>query len=106
MYEYLYGKGLAAYIPRVAIFTFSLVLITALSSVYQVVLLKRDRQLLNLKSWRKFAQHGVEKYKVFIPKFIDYYRFNFHPNDTDESEIVAKTKVKIGLSETPHHLPS
>ncbi|MDN5624557.1 MAG: metal-dependent hydrolase, partial [Acinetobacter sp.] len=37
---------------------------------------------------------------------IDYYRFNFHQNDTDESEIVAKTKVKIGLSETPHHLPS
>ncbi len=29
MYEYLYGKGLDAYIPRVAIFTFSLVLITA-----------------------------------------------------------------------------
>lgn len=106
MYEYLYGKGLGAYIPRVAIFTFSLAMITVLSTAYQVVLLKRDQQLLNLKSWRKFAQHGREKYKVFIPKFLDYYRFNFHPNDSDESEIVAKTKVKIGLSQVENHLPA
>ena len=43
--------------------------------------------------------------KFFIPKFLDYYRFNFHPNDSDESEIVAKTKVKIGLSQVENHLP-
>jgi predicted metal-dependent hydrolase len=97
---------LAAYIPRVAIFTFSLAMITVMSTAYQVVLLKRDQQLLNLKSWLKFAQHGREKYKVFIPKFLDYYRFNFHPNDSDESEIVAKTKVKIGLSQVENHLPA
>lgn len=98
MYEYLYGKGLDAYIPRIAIFTFSLAMITVMSTLYQVVLLKRDRQLFNLNSWRKFMHHGREKYKVFIPKFLDYYRFDFHPNDTDESEIVAQTKIKIGLS--------
>lgn len=98
MYQYLYGKGLAAYIPRIAIFTFSLAMITVMSTLYQVVLLKRDRQLFNLNSWRKFMHHGREKYKVFIPKFLDYYRFDFHPNDTDESEIVAQTKIKIGLS--------
>lgn len=98
MYEYLYGKGLDAYIPRIAIFTFSLTMITVMSTLYQVVLLKRDRQLFNLNSWRKFMHHGREKYKVFIPKFLDYYRFDFHPNDTDESEIVAQTKIKIGLS--------
>ncbi|MGM1004897.1 metal-dependent hydrolase [Acinetobacter haemolyticus] len=98
MYEYLYGKGLDAYIPRIATFTFSLAMITVMSTLYQVVLLKRDRQLFNLNSWRKFMHHGREKYKVFIPKFLDYYRFDFHPNDTDESEIVAQTKIKIGLS--------
>jgi len=97
MYEYLYGKGLDAYIPRIATFTFSLAMITVMSTLYQVVLLKRDRQLFNLNSWRKFMHHGREKYKVFIPKFLDYYRFDFHPNDTDESEIVAQTKIKIGL---------
>ncbi|MEO3355577.1 metal-dependent hydrolase [Acinetobacter haemolyticus] len=106
MYEYLYGKGLDAYIPRIAIFTFSVAMITVLSTLYQLVLLKRDRQLFNLNSWRKFMHHGREKYKVFIPKFLDYYRFDFHPNDTDESEIVAQTKIKIGLSKTTQFLPS
>lgn len=106
MYQYLYGKGLSAYIPRIAIFTFSLAMITVLSTLYQVVLLKRDRQLFNLNSWRKFMHHGREKYKVFIPKFLDYYRFDFHPNDTDETDIVAQTKLKLGLNETSHHLVS
>ena len=106
MYQYLYGKGLSAYIPRIAIFTFSLAMITVLSTLYQIVLLKRDRQLFNLNSWRKFMHHGREKYKVFIPKFLDYYRFDFHPNDTDETDIVAQTKLKLGLNETSHHLVS
>ncbi|WP_277561277.1 metal-dependent hydrolase [Acinetobacter beijerinckii] len=106
MYQYLYGKGLSAYIPRIAIFTFSLAMITVLSTLYQLVLLKRDRQLFNLNSWRKFMHHGREKYKVFIPKFLDYYRFDFHPNDTDETDIVAQTKLKLGLNETSHHLVS
>lgn len=106
MYQYLYGKGLSAYIPRIAIFTFSLAMITVLSTLYQVVLLKRDRQLFNLNSWRKFMHHGREKYKVFIPKFLDYYRFDFHPNDTDETDIVAQTKLKLGLNGTSHHLVS
>lgn len=98
MYEYLYGKGLDAYIPRVAIFTFSLVFITLLSSVFQLVLLKRDGQLFNLKSWRKFRLFRKEKYQVFLPQFLDYYRFDFHPNHTDEKQLVANTKIKVGLS--------
>jgi len=98
MYEYLYGKGIDAYIPRVAIFTFSLGLITTLSTAYQLILMSRDKQLLNLKSWAKFSKFAVQSYSKFIPKLFTYYRFDFHPNDTDESEIVAKTKVKIGLS--------
>lgn len=99
MYEYLYGKGLNAYIPRVALFTFSLMLITALSTAFQVVLMKRDGQLFNIKSWRKFGVFALQSYGKFIPQFLDYYRFNFHPNDSDESELVAKTKIKIGLTE-------
>ncbi|MGB5886139.1 MAG: metal-dependent hydrolase [Acinetobacter venetianus] len=98
MYEYLYGKGLDAYIPRVALFTFSLFMITAVSTIYHLVLMKRDNQLFNFQSWRKFGALAMDTYKYLVPKFIDYYRFNFHPNDTDESEIVAQTKIKIGLS--------
>ena len=56
---------------------------------------------------KKFAlPDHFYKYKVFIPKFLDYYRFDFHPNDTDETDIVAQTKLKLGLNETSHHLVS
>lgn len=97
LYEYLYGKGLDAYLSRVAVFTLSLILIISMSSIYQIVLMKRDKQLFNFKSWRKFQKFAGQSYQIFMPKFLDYYRFNFHPNDTDESELVAKTKIKIGL---------
>jgi len=34
-----------------------------------------------------------------IPQFFDYYRFDFHPNQTDEKDLVASTKIKIGLKD-------
>lgn len=99
LYEYLYGRGLDAYVPRVAIYTFSLLMITMLSTTFHVVLMKRDRQLFNGASWNKFLKFGLQEYKIFMPKFLAYYRFGFHPNDSDESELVTKTKIKIGLVE-------
>ncbi|WP_196781981.1 metal-dependent hydrolase [Acinetobacter shaoyimingii] len=104
LYEYLYGTGLSAYLPRVTIFTLSLALIITMSSIYQIVLMKRDRQLFNLKSWGKFQKFAQQSYQIFIPKFIDYYRRDFHPNQTDESELVAKTKIKIGLEPSTNTL--
>lgn len=98
LYKQLYGQGLDAYIPRVALFTFSLIMITTLSTIYHLVLMQRDGQLFNLKSWRKFAAFAGRSYTYFAPKFAAYYRFNFHPNDTDERALVARTKVKIGLA--------
>ncbi|MBQ0752880.1 MAG: metal-dependent hydrolase [Gammaproteobacteria bacterium] len=106
VYEYLYGQGMGAYIPRIALFSFSLALISVMSIVYQLVLLRRDKQLLNLASWRKFGKFAAQSYKVLIPGFLQYYRFNFHPNDTDESELIAKIKEKIGLSDEPVRLTS
>jgi len=61
--------------------------------------MKRDRQLLNFKSWRKFLGFMTTQYKVLTPKFFDYYRFDFHPNQTDEKDLVASTKLKIGLKD-------
>lgn len=97
MYQYLYGEGLGAYLPRVAIYTLSLALITTMSTLYHVVLMKRDGQLFNLKSWRRFAAFAGHNYKTFLPKFMAYYRVNFHPNDVDESHLVAQAKEMIGL---------
>lgn len=97
LYQYLYGEGLAAYLPRVAIFTLSLALITTMSTVYHIVLMKRDRQLFNFRSWRRFAAFAQQHYKIFIPQFLAYYRTNFHPNDVDESDLVARTREMLGL---------
>ncbi|WP_084494781.1 metal-dependent hydrolase [Alkanindiges illinoisensis] len=97
MYQHLYGSGLNAYLPRIMIFSFALLMITSMMIGYTTVLMKRDKQLLNLRSWKKLGQMMVSSHKIFIPKFLDYYRPDFHPNDTDESELVAKTKAKLGL---------
>lgn len=98
MYQYLYGKGLGAYLPRVTIFTFSLALITMLTTVYHVVLMKRDKQLFNFATWKRFASFAGQHYRTFIPQFMAYYRYDFHPDDVDISEIVAQAKQLIGLA--------
>lgn len=101
LYEYLYGNGLNAYLPRVTIFTLSLILITRLSTIYQIVLMKRDKQLSNLKTWQNFFNFAAKQYKTFIPKFFEYYRYDFHPNQTNEKNLVATTKIKLGIKDTP-----
>lgn len=101
LYEYLYGNGLNAYLPRVTIFTLSLILITGLSTIYQIVLMKRDKQLSNIKTWQNFFNFAAKQYKTFIPKFFEYYRYDFHPNQTNEKNLVATTKIKLGIKDTP-----
>lgn len=98
MYEYLYGKGLSAYIPRVAIFSLAFALITAVSYSYQMVLMKRDNQLTNWKSWKNFAKFARKSYKILVPEFLKYYKFDFHPNQHDLTDLIGETKIKIGLS--------
>lgn len=97
MYQYLYGSGPMAYLPRVILYTLSLFLIILLSNYCLVVLMKRDKQLFNVKSWWRFTKFAVKHYVKFTPKFLSYYRFDFHPNDVDESALVAETKARIGL---------
>lgn len=99
LYQHLYGSGLSAYLPRITVFTLSLFLITGFTTIYQFVLMKRDHQLLNFNSWRNFFSFANKQYRTLIPKFFDYYRFDFHPNQTDEKDLVASTKIKIGLKD-------
>ena len=106
LYQHLYGQGLDAYIPRVAIFTFSLAMISSISTAYHLVLMQRDGQLFNRKTWGKFFSFARQSYRVFLPQFMAYYRRDFHPNDTDETELVARTKEKIGLLPAAAGLPA
>ncbi|MFW1857399.1 metal-dependent hydrolase [Acinetobacter defluvii] len=97
LYENLYGQGLDAYIPRIALFTFSLILITLLSNSYQLILMARDHQLLNIKSWLKFSSFMTQSIRALMPQFLSFYRFDFHPNNHDESELVQKVKAQLGI---------
>jgi predicted metal-dependent hydrolase len=99
LYEAVYGKGLSAYVPRVAVYTFSIALITLMTYVYTGVLMKRDKQLLNFKSWGRLVKFAAKEYPIFLPKFLQYYRFDFHPNQHNEEEVVKATKLLIGLAE-------
>lgn len=98
MYEHLYGKGLLAQAQRAAIFAFGLAMITGFSYAYTTVLMRRDGQLGNLKSWRNLGALALKQYPVMVPKFLQYFRPGFHPGQTDESRLVAVTKQKIGIA--------
>ncbi len=98
MYEHLYGKGALSYAHRVAVFSFALAMITGFSFAYTGILMKRDGQLGNMKSWRNLAGLAREQYPIFIPKFLQYFRPGFHPDQTDESRLVARTKAKLGIA--------
>lgn len=97
VYQYLYGTGLRAYLDRIAVFSVSLALILAMSSVYTVILMKRDQQLTNWRSWQRFIGLAGRAYRGMIPRFLTYYRRDFHPNQTDETVLIARTKSILGL---------
>ena len=71
LYEYLYGNGLNAYLPRVTIFTLSLILITGLSTIYQIVLMKRDKQLSNLKHGKTSLILQLSNIKHLFPNSLN-----------------------------------
>ena len=97
IYKELYGEELDAYIPRVAMFTFSLILVNTLIHISLISLVIKDKQILNLKSWYKFLKFSSEGLSNFLPKILDFYRFDFHPNQIDETELVNLTKSKLSL---------
>lgn len=97
LYQELYGDKLDAYLPRIALFTFGLVLVTALTHIAQMALIVKDKQLFNFRSWKSFIKFGLKSYSIFIPRFLEFYRIDFHPNDHDESALVKLTRAKISL---------
>jgi len=104
LYQHIYGEQSNSYAVRVTMFTLGVFALFAIQSNMMMRLMYRDRQLLNLKSWRKFGGFMREGFSEMMPQFLEYFRRDFHPNQTDESELVALTKQKIGLSQArlPH----
>ena len=74
-------------------------MLLGLQTDMMIRLLVRDKQLGNMKSWMKFMGSIGIGFPLLTPQFLKYYRPHFHPNDTDESQLVAETKLRIGLAE-------
>lgn len=99
LYRQLYGRGLGDYLQRVGIYTFiSLPIVFGLANAYGVVLMKRDGQLLNLASWLKIGKVLSFSLAKAGWGLMQYYRPDFHPNQIDESTLLAQTKRVLGLS--------
>lgn len=98
MYQNIYEPSIMSYAHRVAAFGFALTLVTGLSYANTTVLMKRDGQLKNIKSWKNLASLGLKQYPVILPKLLQYLRPGFHPNQIDEAALVAATKKRIGLA--------
>lgn len=99
VYQEIYGTDMSAYFPRVAMFSLGVVMLLAIQTDMMVRLIVRDKQFGNIKSWAKFASTIGIGFPLLIPKFLKYYSPNFHPNDTDETRLVAETKLRIGLAD-------
>ena len=98
IYQEIYGDDFSAYIPRVAMFTFSLILVNTLIHISLFSLIIKDKQMLNLKSWYNFFTFTSKGLSNFFPKILDFYRLDFHPNHIDETSLVNLTKSKLSLS--------
>lgn len=105
VYQQIYGDDVGSYAVRVAMFGLGVFALFAMQSNMMARLMYRDKQLLNIKSWRKFGGLMREGFGEMTPKFLEYFRRDFHPNQHDDSALVALTKQKIGLSAARQALP-
>ncbi len=99
VYQEIYGSGVSAYLPRVAMFSLGVAMLFTVQTDMMIRLIARDKQLGNLKSWAKFMGTIGLGLPALTPQFLKYFHPKFHPNDTDESQLVAETKVRIGLAD-------
>ncbi|MBJ9985181.1 hypothetical protein IAE19_06945 [Acinetobacter sp. S40] len=74
-------------------------MIAGFSSIYQIVLMKCDKQLTKFKLWKIFFNFVGKEYKSLIPKLLEYSRFDFHPHQSDERNLMAATKQKRGITD-------
>lgn len=91
VYELAVGKGAGAYITRVSGFVVANIIFWSLVLPYHLDILRRDKQLSNLKGWRQSLQNLWGKpgiLRKIIPEWLDYFRPGFHPWDHDNREFL------------------
>jgi predicted metal-dependent hydrolase len=99
VYTAIYGHGLKAYTMRAIAMIIAMGLIFMTQSYFTAQLMKIDGKLTwkDSKYMLKFmyARKGFMTRK--IPELLDFFRPNFHPNDSDTDQLLADWKLKLGL---------
>lgn len=99
VYTAIYGHGLKAYTMRAIAMIIAMGLIFMTQSYFTAQLMKMDGKL----TWKdsKYMLKFMYARKGFmtrqIPELLDFFRPNFHPNDSDTDQLLADWKLKLGL---------
>ena len=99
VYTAIYGNGLKAYTMRAIAMIIAMGLIFMTQSYFTAQLMKIDGKL----TWKdsKYMLKFMYARKGFmtrqIPELLDFFRPNFHPNDSDTDQLLADWKLKLGL---------
>lgn len=99
VYTAIYGHGLKAYTMRAIAMIIAMGLIFMTQSYFTAQLMKIDGKL----TWKdsKYMLKFMYARKGFmtrqIPELLDFFRPNFHPNDSDTDQLLADWKLKLGL---------
>jgi len=104
VFNQVVGGGLGSYLLRTGTFTFAnAVFWPAVAAVY-LDILRRDKQLSNLKGWRAtydnmWGKNGI--LKLIIPDWLDYYKPGFHPWDHDNRHLLKRVEEIIAVVGAP-----
>ncbi|ALD02910.1 metal-dependent hydrolase [Acinetobacter sp. TTH0-4] len=99
VYTAIYGHGLKAYTMRAIAMIIAMGLIFMTQSYFTAQLMKIDGKL----TWKdsKYMLKFMYARKGFmtrqISELLDFFRPNFHPNDSDTDQLLADWKLKLGL---------
>ena len=99
VYTAIYEHGLKAYTMRAIAMIIAMGLIFMTQSYFTAQLMKIDGKL----TWKdsKYMLKFMYARKGFmtrqIPELLDFFRPNFHPNDSDTDQLLADWKLKLGL---------
>lgn len=99
VYTAIYGHGLKAYTMRAIAMIIAMGLIFMTQSYFTAQLMKIDGKL----TWKdsKYMLKFMYARKGFmtrqIPELLDFFRPNFHPNDSDTDQLLTDWKLKLGL---------
>ena len=99
VYTAMYGRGLKAYGMRATAMILAMTLIFITQSYFTAQLMKTDRKLTwkDSKYMLKFMYGRQGFITRQIPELLDFFRPNFHPNDSNTDQLLAEWKLKLGF---------